>query len=260
MKFKRAGIGTKFVVLVLLVASVTALLAMNSRLETARADLSLLSGQVQSQREANAALTEAIENRDDPEQIANIAHAETGVNIFHKAKAGRMKKYLEDDPYIIEATVAKSFPDTIVITVKERRQVGAIVYGDEFLIIDVDGYLIRRTRTQPRITIIKGLTVNSIQEGERIGTTNPEMFQDALNIIAAMEAGDVYFMELEMSEITVRAHIYDALICVGSADQIVYAIEQGHLQQILETLFGRGIKRGTINITDEGFASFSPVV
>ena len=194
------------------------------------------------------------------EQIANIAHAETGVNIFHKAKAGRMKKYLEDDPYIIEATVAKSFPDTIVITVKERRQVGAIVYGDEFLIIDVDGYLIRRTRTQPRITIIKGLTVNSIQEGERIGTTNPEMFQDALNIIAAMEAGDVYFMELEMSEITVRAHIYDALICVGSADQIVYAIEQGHLQQILETLFGRGIKRGTINITDEGFASFSPVV
>ncbi|MBR0373243.1 MAG: FtsQ-type POTRA domain-containing protein [Mogibacterium sp.] len=194
------------------------------------------------------------------EQVANIAHAETGVNIFHKANTARMKKYLEDDPYITEAKVSKSFPDKIVITIKERRQVGAVVYGDEYLIIDIEGYLIRRTRTQPKITIIRGLRVNSIVEGERLGTTDPEMFQDALDIIAAMEAGDVYFMELEMSELTVRAHIYDALICVGSADQIVYAIEQKHLQQILETLFSRGIKRGTINITDEGFASFSPVV
>lgn len=79
MKFKRAGIGTKFVVLVLLVASITALLSLNSRLEEAKATLDQLSSQVQDQREVNAALAADIENRDDPEQIANIARDKLGL-------------------------------------------------------------------------------------------------------------------------------------------------------------------------------------
>lgn len=79
MKFKRAGIGTKFVVLVLLVASATALLSLNSRLETAKAARDLLSSQVQDQREINAALAEDIENCDDPEQIASIARDKLGL-------------------------------------------------------------------------------------------------------------------------------------------------------------------------------------
>lgn len=79
MKFKRAGIGTKFVVLVLLVASVTALLSLNSRLDTAKAARDLLSSQVQDQREINAALAEDIENCSDPEQIASIARDKLGL-------------------------------------------------------------------------------------------------------------------------------------------------------------------------------------
>ena len=79
MKFKRAGFGTKFVVLVLLVASVTALLSLNSRLETAKAARDALTSQVQDQREINAALAEDIENCGDPEQIAGIARDKLGL-------------------------------------------------------------------------------------------------------------------------------------------------------------------------------------
>lgn len=79
MKLKRAGIGTKFVILVLLVASVTALLSLNSRLETARAELDTLSQTVRDQRENNAALAEDIENCDDPEQLAAIAREKLGL-------------------------------------------------------------------------------------------------------------------------------------------------------------------------------------
>ncbi len=79
MKTKRAGIGTKFVILVLLVASVTALLSMNSRLETARLDRDALSRQVQDQQEINAALAEDIEHCDDPERIASIARDKLGL-------------------------------------------------------------------------------------------------------------------------------------------------------------------------------------
>lgn len=79
MKTKRAGIGTKFVVLVLLVASVTALLAMNSRLDAARQQRDILSQAVQDQREINAALAADIENCDDPERIAAIAREKLGL-------------------------------------------------------------------------------------------------------------------------------------------------------------------------------------
>ena len=79
MKLKRAGIGTKFVILVLLVASVTALLSLNSRLDAARAELHTVSQAVRDQEETNAALAEDIANRDDPDQLASIAREKLGL-------------------------------------------------------------------------------------------------------------------------------------------------------------------------------------
>ena len=78
MKLKRAGIGTKFVILVLLVASVTALLTLNGRLEQAKLERDTLSQEVQDQEE-NAALADDIENCDDPDRIAAIAREKLGL-------------------------------------------------------------------------------------------------------------------------------------------------------------------------------------
>ncbi len=79
MRTKRAGLGTKFVILALLVASVTALLGLNSRLEAAQAEREALSQAVRDQEEANAALAEDIANRDDPEQREAIAREKLGL-------------------------------------------------------------------------------------------------------------------------------------------------------------------------------------
>lgn len=79
MKTKRAGIGTKFVILVLLVASITALLTLNSRLEQAKLERDTLSQEVQDQEENNAALADDIENSDDPDRIAAIAREKLGL-------------------------------------------------------------------------------------------------------------------------------------------------------------------------------------
>lgn len=79
MKTKRAGIGTKFVILVLLVASITALLTLNSRLEQAKLERDTLSQEVRDQEENNAALADDIENSDDPDRIAAIAREKLGL-------------------------------------------------------------------------------------------------------------------------------------------------------------------------------------
>lgn len=79
MKVKRAGIGTKILILVLLVAVVTALLSMRTQLTEAKSQRDLLQARVQEQVERNAALSDAIDHSNDPEYIANIARSELGL-------------------------------------------------------------------------------------------------------------------------------------------------------------------------------------
>jgi cell division protein FtsB len=79
MQTKRAGLGTKFVVLVLLVACVSTLLSMNERIDAARAERDRLSREATVLAQVNAKLAEDIENREDPEQIADIARDKLGL-------------------------------------------------------------------------------------------------------------------------------------------------------------------------------------
>ena len=79
MKLKRAGVGTKILVLILLGAAVTALLSLQAQVRQAEADRDLLSDQVLEQQEENAALADAIANSDDPDYLGDIARTELGL-------------------------------------------------------------------------------------------------------------------------------------------------------------------------------------
>lgn len=79
MRTKRAGIGTKFVILALLVVTITALLSVNSQLDAAILTRDALSQTVQDQEETNATLADDIENSDDPERVAKIAREKLGL-------------------------------------------------------------------------------------------------------------------------------------------------------------------------------------
>ncbi len=79
MKVKRAGIGTKLLVLVLLVAGAIGLLSMRSQLMAAQDKRDELAQQVHQQNEENAALTDDIEHSSDPTYLADIARAMLGL-------------------------------------------------------------------------------------------------------------------------------------------------------------------------------------
>lgn len=194
------------------------------------------------------------------EEITNMAHAETGINLWHSANTRMMKDYLEKSPYIVKAKVRRIIPGTIRIRIEERRQVGAVIFDSEYLVLDKDGLLLRRTETRPKITLISGIKIKEINVGEKLGVSDEKLLSNSLKIINAMEKGGVYFMEIEMTEMYIQAHVYESLICVGKTDQIIEAIDKGRLQQILKVLFEKGIKRGTITISDDGYASFKPTV
>ena len=79
MKVKRAGLATKLLVLVLLAALAVALLSTQAKLSAAQSERDELVRQAEEQREANAALADAIAHSDDPEYLADIARSKLGL-------------------------------------------------------------------------------------------------------------------------------------------------------------------------------------
>ena len=192
------------------------------------------------------------------EEISNMAHASTGQNIIYKLNKGNMLNYLEKNPYIEEARVYRKLPSTIVINVKERIQIAALTYGDQFLIIDNKGTLLRITKTKPKLTIVTGFKVKKVKLGEPVEVNSPDLFKELLSLLKSMEAGDVYFTKINITELFITANVYDSLVVKSKYKDLKDNIEKGRLHKVLDELFKRNIKRGTITISSDGYASFTP--
>ena len=128
--------------------------------------------------------------------------------------------------------------------------------------MDDEGILLKKTRTEPMITMIEGFVVSKIKLGETIGTQNQKMFSGTLRLIRSMKAADLYFVRIDMTayeeDSSVRAYIYDNLVIRSSYSGLIDNLENGRLHKVVEKLFEDDIKRGTIIIGEDGSISFEP--
>ena len=79
MHVKRAGLLTKLLILVLLVAVASSLLELSNRLDQAQAQKDALTQQVAAQEQTNADLVDAIEHSDDLDRITDVAREKLGL-------------------------------------------------------------------------------------------------------------------------------------------------------------------------------------
>ena len=73
MQFKRAGLITKVVIMVLMIYMTVSLLNLRVQIQSAQIQRDSLAAQVAAQRLDNQQLTEAIENSDDPDMLESVA-------------------------------------------------------------------------------------------------------------------------------------------------------------------------------------------
>ena len=143
------------------------------------------------------------------EEIINMGHASPGRNIIYKANIKETKEFLENNPYIKHAEVRRRLPSTLVIKVTERQERLAFKYDDDYLVMDEDGILLKKTRNKPKTTIIQGIVVSKIKLGEKIGTENDNRMDRILDLIKMMIKSDLYYVDVDISnEKTVMAYIY----------------------------------------------------
>lgn len=194
------------------------------------------------------------------EEIINMGHASPGKNIIYDFDNASIEEYLEGNPYIKDAKVSRKLPSTMVIKVSERSERMAFKYDDDYLVMDEDGLLLRKSRTEPKVTIIEGIVVNKIKLGDKIGATDNDKLKMAININKKADEADLYFVRVDVSsDKIVRAYIYDTLIVKCDYETLISNLENGRLHKLVEKLFKKGIKRGTITFDDD-LGSFQPII
>ena len=195
------------------------------------------------------------------EEIRNIGHAAPGRNIIYNFNKEEIQGYLEQNPYIKTAEVKRKFPSTMVISVTEREELWAFNYDNDYLIIDEDGILLKKTRNKPKITMVEGMVVSKIKLGEKVGTTDDRQFKRILKLVGAMKEADMYFVRIDMTkDDVVKAYIYDNLVVKTDYDTLVSNLKNDRLHKVVDKLFDDNIKRGTITFKTDGTASFEPSI
>ena len=196
------------------------------------------------------------------EEIINIAHAVPGHNLLYNPGSKTITDYLKQNPYIKSASVLRKLPSTLVIVVEEREEAISFNYDDDYLIMDDEGILLKKTRTEPKVTSVSGLVVTKLRLGDTVGTENQQMFSRLLRLVRAMKAADMYFVSIDMTgyeeDMSVKAYIYDKLVVKTDYESLVTNLKNGRLHKIVEKLFEDDIRRGTITFGEDGSASFEP--
>ena len=194
------------------------------------------------------------------EEILVMGNCKTGGNIFIGIDTGDIRSRLEKDAYMSSVKVKRVLPDTVKIQLEERKQTAAIVYGEKYVVVDGDGVVLRKTGVMPEITVLKGLTISKLSVGEKVETEEKVLLRHTLHMLSVMEMRNLFLKRLELSEGEIKAHILDNLICQGTPENIMKAMEKDSLQLVVQELFDRKIERGTIKISGDRTVSFTPKI
>ena len=194
------------------------------------------------------------------DEILVMGNCKTGGNIFIGTDVRDIKSRLEKDAYMASVKVKRILPDTIKIQLAEKRQVAAIVYGEQYVAVDGSGTVLRKTGVMPEITVLKGLTISKLSVGEKVEAEEKVLLRQTLQMLDVMDKINMYFKSIEVSEGEIKAHVLDNLICQGTPENIMKAMENDNLQLVVQELFDRKIERGTIKISGDKTISFTPKI
>lgn len=191
-------------------------------------------------------------------EIISMAHVKMGNNLIYKPGKIRIKSYLLQNSYIEKVKVRRRLPSTLVIKVKEREQMAAIPYDGKYIVTDSDRIVLRKTTDMPHLTVIEGVKIKKMKLAKELEGENSKHLNDSYDILNLMKEHKLFFKKIIVDEDKTTIYIYDNLICTGMTSDIKTMIEKNRMQEILKTLIDRGVKRGRIVVSENGYATYIP--
>jgi cell division septal protein FtsQ len=188
-------------------------------------------------------------------KVAEMSGIKKGDNLW-KTRTGKAAEQLEKDPYIAEAEVSRKPPGAIEITIREREENYAIATGGGFAVLDWSGMVLRLADKAPEIPLIEGVETGAVVTGSVIEAPRALLLADAVKLLEDTEKNGLYFKRVVITDVNVKAYIYDTLSVKGRLENVTAGLDKVKL--VLLDLRKQKIKRGTIIVSDSGNCIFSP--
>lgn len=141
-------------------------------------------------------------SRYEAEEIINVSCIEEGQNGFAALGPGIEQilslRYAEAEnrikeslPYIKNAVVKYIIPDTIRISLMERKPFCYIQYFGTYILIDREGFVLETEQTPKGLPIIKGCNIKGMEIGHALQPDDSENFERVASLIEAIQESDM---------------------------------------------------------------------
>ncbi|NLY42434.1 MAG: FtsQ-type POTRA domain-containing protein [Clostridiaceae bacterium] len=191
--------------------------------------------------------------------IIDLSQIEKGINIF-RANLRKAKENIYEIPYIDYVKISRSYPNKIIINVKERKSVGYIPFMGSYIFIDQKGNVLEVVSEieEGSLPVIKGLRFNEFALGEVIRVDDEKKLEAVVSCIR--ELVNVGLLDkvwgIDVSDLgNIQLRIEDR-IDVNIGDSLKINYKMSFLKEILKEL--KPDERGYIDLTNVERATFQP--
>jgi len=126
------------------------------------------------------------------EQIISLSKIEKQTNMFQYRKKD-IKENVKQNAYIDTVSIARYYPDTVQITVTERKKAYVLEFANTYVAINNQGYLLEFVEDTTDLPILTGFSTNTanIQIGNRLENEDLQKLETVLQITDAIHANDL---------------------------------------------------------------------
>ena len=126
------------------------------------------------------------------EEIISLSKITTGENTY-KIINSRVEKNVKENAYIETVKMKRKLPNKIEITVKERHPKYMLAFGNAFVYINSQGYMLEIAETPIESPIIDGYMTKEeeIKPGNRLNTEDLEKLDTVLKIMEAANSNEI---------------------------------------------------------------------
>lgn len=143
------------------------------------------------------------------QEIISLAAIKLNENIFKFTKK-QIRENIKENAYVDEVSVKRKLPDEVQISIKERTPILMITYGNSYVYINGQGYMLEISSEYKELPILMGIKTEeeSIETGKRLCNEDLQKLTTVLKI-------------MEFSE---NAEIFDLITAIDISDQNDYKI------------------------------------
>lgn len=127
-----------------------------------------------------------------PEYVAGLSGVESGDKLLFINKFDISQNLFAELPYVKAVKVRRSFPNTVVIEVTERKPAAKLVSGGLSYVIDEDAYLLDYTALgdEYRLPVINGVAPSTNEPGKQLAFEDPLMLESLKGILTELVKSD----------------------------------------------------------------------